>query len=116
MVPSPGEPPDAWWENTGYAAGVQQQAAADGGRTGSADPFVAFYHDVPRPLASFSSSVRCPSRTSSWSSTSRTETTDQPYHEGWRRPLRAAYARFILMWFPHPAIEHQRPTRLREAS
>lgn len=51
MVPSPGEPPDAWWHNTGYAAAVQEQAAVDGGRTGSDDPFVSFFHDVPRPLA-----------------------------------------------------------------
>jgi pimeloyl-ACP methyl ester carboxylesterase len=51
MVPSPGEPPDDWWQNTGYPAAVQQQAAMDGGRTGSDDPLVSFYHDVPRPLA-----------------------------------------------------------------
>ena len=51
MVPAPGEPPDEWWENTGYADAVREQAAVDGGLTGSDDPFVAFYHDVPRPLA-----------------------------------------------------------------
>jgi pimeloyl-ACP methyl ester carboxylesterase len=51
MVPSPGEAPDDWWQNTGYAAAVQEQAAVDGGRTGSDDPFVSFFHDVPRPLA-----------------------------------------------------------------
>jgi pimeloyl-ACP methyl ester carboxylesterase len=51
MVPSPGEPPDDWWQNTGYAAAVEEQAALDGGRTGSEDPFVSFFHDVPRPLA-----------------------------------------------------------------
>ena len=51
MVPAPGEPPDAWWENTGYADAVREQAAVDGGLTGNEDPFVSFFHDVPRPLA-----------------------------------------------------------------
>ncbi|WP_037890647.1 alpha/beta fold hydrolase [Streptomyces sp. NRRL S-87] len=47
MVPAPGEPPDHWWSSTGYAEAVRRQA----GRTGSDDPYVAFYHDVPRALA-----------------------------------------------------------------
>jgi pimeloyl-ACP methyl ester carboxylesterase len=51
MVPAPGEPPDDWWENTGYGDAVREQAALDGGLTGNDDPFVSFYHDVPRPLA-----------------------------------------------------------------
>jgi pimeloyl-ACP methyl ester carboxylesterase len=51
MIPSPGEPPGDWWDNTGYAGAVQEQAARDGGRTGNADPYVSFYHDVPRHLA-----------------------------------------------------------------
>jgi pimeloyl-ACP methyl ester carboxylesterase len=51
MVPSPGEPPGQWWANTGYADAVRQQAARDGGLTGNPDPFVVFYHDVPRELA-----------------------------------------------------------------
>lgn len=51
MVPSPGEAPEQWWENTGCAEAVAAQAAIDGGLTGSEDPFVGFYHDVPRPLA-----------------------------------------------------------------
>jgi pimeloyl-ACP methyl ester carboxylesterase len=51
MVPSPGEPPGDWWANTGYAKAVREQAARDGGLTGNGDPFVAFYHDVPRKLA-----------------------------------------------------------------
>jgi pimeloyl-ACP methyl ester carboxylesterase len=51
MVPAPGEPPDDWWDNVGYAEAVVQRAAADGGLTGNEDPFVAFYHDVPRALA-----------------------------------------------------------------
>lgn len=51
MVPAPGEAPDDWWEHTGYSSAVQEQAARDGGMTGNDDPFVTFYHDVPRALA-----------------------------------------------------------------
>ncbi|RCK69064.1 alpha/beta hydrolase [Desertihabitans brevis] len=51
MVPAPGEPPGRWWENTGYARAVEEQAALDGGLTGHDDPYVAYLHDVPRPLA-----------------------------------------------------------------
>jgi pimeloyl-ACP methyl ester carboxylesterase len=51
MVPAPGESPADWWENTGYREAVRRQAQRDGGQTGNDDPFVAFYHDVPRPLA-----------------------------------------------------------------
>ena len=51
MVPSPGEPPRDWWDRTGYRHAVQEQAARDGGLTGSDDPYVCFYHDVPRELA-----------------------------------------------------------------
>ena len=51
MVPVPGETPYEWFDNTGWQAAVQQQAALDGGLTGSSDPMVCFYHDVPRPLA-----------------------------------------------------------------
>lgn len=51
MVPHPGEPPADWWSNTGYEQAVQEQARRDGGKTGSDDPFVSFYHDVPRALA-----------------------------------------------------------------
>jgi len=51
MVPAPGEKPADWWENTGYRQAVEEQARLDGGLTGSEDPFVAFYHDVPRALA-----------------------------------------------------------------
>jgi pimeloyl-ACP methyl ester carboxylesterase len=51
MVPAPGEKPADWWENTGYAQAVEEQARLDGGLTGSEDPFVAFYHDLPRALA-----------------------------------------------------------------
>jgi Alpha/beta hydrolase family len=51
MVPAPRESPAQWWDNTGYRPAVQEQARRDGGRTGSDDPFVSFYHDVPRALA-----------------------------------------------------------------
>jgi pimeloyl-ACP methyl ester carboxylesterase len=51
MVPSPGESPADWWTNTGHGDAVRTQAQRDGGLTGSDDPFVAFYHDVPRSLA-----------------------------------------------------------------
>jgi pimeloyl-ACP methyl ester carboxylesterase len=51
MIPAPGEAPADWWENTGYRQAVEEQAQRDGGETGSDDPFVTFYHDVPRALA-----------------------------------------------------------------
>ena len=51
MVPTSGESPDDWWANTGYRQATNEQAAQDGGLTGHEDPFVGFYHDVPRPLA-----------------------------------------------------------------
>lgn len=51
MVPWPGEAPEQWWENNRSAEAVQAQAALDGGLTGNEDPFVSFYHDVPRELA-----------------------------------------------------------------
>lgn len=51
MVPAPGETPDEWWSNTGYSEAARRQAARDGGLTGSDDPHVAFFHDVPRALA-----------------------------------------------------------------
>ena len=51
MVPAAGETPAEWWDNTGYRQAVQEQARRDGGKTGSDDPFIAFYHDVPRTLA-----------------------------------------------------------------
>jgi pimeloyl-ACP methyl ester carboxylesterase len=51
MVPAPAEKPADWWTNTGYGPAVEEQARQDGGLTGSDDPFVAFFHDVPRALA-----------------------------------------------------------------
>jgi len=51
MIPSPGETPEDWWTNTGYAEAVREQAARDGGRTGSDDPLVSYYNGVPHALA-----------------------------------------------------------------
>lgn len=51
MIPTPGEPPEHWGRNAGYRRAVEEQAARDGGRTGSPDPYVTYYHDVPRELA-----------------------------------------------------------------
>ena len=51
MVPAPGEKPADWWEHTGYRQAVEEQSQIDGGLTGSHDPYVAFYHDIPRALA-----------------------------------------------------------------
>lgn len=51
MIPAPGEKAADWWTNTGYGDAVRMQAERDGGLTGNDDPFVAFYHDVPRDLA-----------------------------------------------------------------
>ena len=51
MIPAPGESPAEWWTNTGHGEAVRMQARYDGGQTGSDDPFVAYYHDVPRRLA-----------------------------------------------------------------
>jgi len=51
MIPAPGEPPERWWVDSGYLAAVEAQSARDGGATGNDDPYVSFYHDVPRELA-----------------------------------------------------------------
>lgn len=51
MIPAPGERADDWFANTGWEQAVREQARRDGGETGSSDPFVVFYHDVPRDLA-----------------------------------------------------------------
>lgn len=51
MIPAPGEKPEDWPANTGLSQAIAEQAARDGGKTGSGDPFVAFYHDLPRDLA-----------------------------------------------------------------
>jgi pimeloyl-ACP methyl ester carboxylesterase len=51
MIPAPRERAADWFANTGWEQAVQEQARRDGGKTGSEDPFVVFYHDVPRALA-----------------------------------------------------------------
>lgn len=51
MIPVPGEKPADWWEHTGYRQAVEEQAQRDGGLTGNDDPYITFYHDVPRALA-----------------------------------------------------------------
>lgn len=51
MIPAPGETGNGWWSNTDYSAATSEAAARDGGLTGNPDPFVSFYHDVPRALA-----------------------------------------------------------------
>jgi len=51
MVPAPGEKPADWRANTGHGDAVRQQAEGDGGLTGNDDPYVTYFHDVPRALA-----------------------------------------------------------------
>lgn len=51
MVPLPGEAPSGWWSAVGWSDAVREQAERDGGLTGHEDPYVTFYHDVPRDLA-----------------------------------------------------------------
>lgn len=51
MIPTPGEKGEDWFANTGWEQAVARRAALDGGKTGHPDPFVTFYHDVPRALA-----------------------------------------------------------------
>jgi pimeloyl-ACP methyl ester carboxylesterase len=51
MIPVPGERGEDWFADTGWREAVDEQSGRDGGLTGNPDPLVAFYHDVPRPLA-----------------------------------------------------------------
>ena len=51
MVPQPGESAGEWFGHVGWSDAVDEQAREDGGLTGSADPLIAFYHDVPADLA-----------------------------------------------------------------
>jgi pimeloyl-ACP methyl ester carboxylesterase len=51
MIPAPGERGEDWFADTGWQDAVEEQGRRDGGLTGNPDPLVAFYHDVPRPLA-----------------------------------------------------------------
>ena len=51
MIPAPGETTAEYFAAIGWQEAVEEQARRDGGQTGSDDDIVAFYHDVPRPLA-----------------------------------------------------------------
>ena len=51
MIAAPAEKPADWPANTGLAQAIAEQARRDGGKTGSHDPLVTFYHDVPRAVA-----------------------------------------------------------------
>jgi pimeloyl-ACP methyl ester carboxylesterase len=51
MIPVPGEPPDDWWENTGYRAASDEHAQQEGYAEQKDDPFVTFYNGVPLVLA-----------------------------------------------------------------
>ena len=50
MIPSPGETPGAWWENTGSLQAREAAAERDGYST-QFDPAVYFLHDVPPEVA-----------------------------------------------------------------
>lgn len=51
MIPSPGEPPGDWWDNTGYTQAKQEQAERDGSVGEDEDEIATFLHDVPPALA-----------------------------------------------------------------
>lgn len=51
MIPAPGEPPDDWWDNTGYKSASDAHARQEGYADQKGDPFVTFYNGVPRVLA-----------------------------------------------------------------
>ena len=104
MVPAPGEKPADWWENTGYRHAVEEQARHDGGLTGSEDPFVAFYHDVPRALAEEALSKE------------RSES-DAAYHSPWPLDsLPPVPTRFVVCtedrFFPAPFMRRLAAARL----
>jgi len=47
MIPSPGEPPGDWWDNTGYTQAKREQAERDGSAGEDEDVVATFLHDVP---------------------------------------------------------------------
>ncbi|KAA2255908.1 alpha/beta hydrolase [Solihabitans fulvus] len=49
MIPSPGEPPGAWWANTGWERARREQDERDG--RAPDDDIALFLHDVPPELA-----------------------------------------------------------------
>jgi hypothetical protein len=50
MIPSPGETPGGWWDNTGWLQ-AYEAAARQGGYGTQFDPLVHFLHDVPPEVA-----------------------------------------------------------------
>jgi pimeloyl-ACP methyl ester carboxylesterase len=50
MIPSPGETPGGWWDNTGWPQACEAAAQAGGYGT-EFDPAVYFLHDVPPEVA-----------------------------------------------------------------
>jgi hypothetical protein len=50
MIPRPGETPNAWWDNTGWAD-ARVAAAKRGGYGADVDLAVYFLHDVPPDIA-----------------------------------------------------------------
>jgi hypothetical protein len=50
MIPSPGEPPGDWWDNTGYTQAMLERAERDGSPD-DLDPTAIFLHDVEPDLA-----------------------------------------------------------------
>jgi Alpha/beta hydrolase family len=50
MIPAPGETPDRWWQNTGWAA-ARVAAARAGGYPETVDLATYFLHDVPPAVA-----------------------------------------------------------------
>jgi Alpha/beta hydrolase family len=50
MIPTPGETPGAWWDNTGWAE-ARVAAAEQGGYSAEFDLGVYFLHDVPPEVA-----------------------------------------------------------------
>lgn len=52
QIPSPGESPGDWWENSGYVQARREQDERDGqDAAGEPDPIEFMLHDTPRPLA-----------------------------------------------------------------
>jgi pimeloyl-ACP methyl ester carboxylesterase len=59
MIPSPGESPGGWWDNTGWRQACQA-AAQQGGYGTEFDPVVYFLHDVPPEVAAEGESEQRP--------------------------------------------------------
>src|SRR5690606_39513485 len=95
MVPAPGERAADWWADTGYADAVREQAAKDGGLTGSEDPSVAFCNGVACsggwcPSGSASCRRECPAAIASRSATRPGWPGSWPSRRRWPRPVPCA--------------------------